>query len=846
MRPALRRTGTLALLCVVAWTSWCAQPARAADFPSAADAARKAHPAAAALLIVHYRRPGGDYEGWNLWAWPSGAEGGSFAFSGADDFGRYAVVPFRQRPDGAGFLVRRGDWEAKDVDGDRGVSFVQDPVQEVWLLAGDATVHRDPRAIDLTPRVKGAFLDAPDRVTLATTQPLTAEQRRGVAFTVRGDTRSAPRCTGVEGPGAGGVYTLKLSARVKEADVGALGVRVPGMDAASVFARGALDAPEFTPLDARLGAACTPAGTRFVTWSPVSDSVTLLLYGSDTTKPARTVPLVRGAKGLWSATVEGDLHGTRYRYRFRSYGKDREVPDIHCVAATADSAFSVVADLAREEPADWRTTPAPEVARPTDEVIYEVHVRDFSVADPSCPPELRGTYLGLAQPGGERPARSGLAHLKDLGVTAVHLLPVHDFTAKPDEYNWGYWTALFNVPESNYASRAGDPLQPVRELREAIQSLHKAGIRVILDVVYNHTSSTGEWSPFDQTVPFYFHRTAPDGSLLNDAGVGNCIADERPMMRKYILDSLEHWTRDYRVDGFRFDLVGTHTPETVKSVCERLLPIRGDLTLYGEPWTGGGPIRFGKGAQRGLRFAVFNDHLRNAIRGDLDGTATGFATGAGGDAAGVRRGVAGAIDDFAQEPLESVAYVSAHDNLTLWDKLVKAQPQASDATRRAMQKLALGIVLTSQGVAFLHGGCDFARTKGGNHNSYDAGDQVNRFDWDRKAAYADVHDYARGLVALRRAHPAFRMDDDAEVRRALRFLDGSGPLAFTLDGTVAKDPWDTILVAYNGGPEAQQLALPGGDWEVVVDAQRAGVSTLATARAAWTMPPWSMFVARRR
>ena len=845
MISAWNRSGLLALLLALACIGGAGSPCSAADFPRAAESARRANPSAEAILIVHYRRPGGDYQGWNLWAWPSGAEGASFQFSGTDTFGRYAVVPFPKRPDGAGFVVRQGDWQAKDVDGDRGVSFAEGAVQEVWLLSGDTAVHRDPSAIDLTPRVKGAFLDAFDRITLATTQPLSDAQRRSMKLAIRGTTGGAPRITGFGEAGPAGVITLKLGSKVKEADIATLELQVPEMAAVPVFARGVLEAPAFTPLEARLGADCSPARTTFATWSPVSESVDLLLFGQDASKPERTVPMKRGAKGLWNATVDGDLHGTRYRYRFRSYGKDREVPDIHCVAATNDSAYSVVADLAREEPADWKRTPVPTLASPTEEVIYEIHVRDYSIADAACPTELRGTYLGLAQPGASKPASSGLAHLKDLGVTSVHLLPVHDFTAKPDEYNWGYWTALFNVPESNYASRKGDPLQPVRDLRQAIQSLHEAGIRVILDVVYNHTSSTGESSPFDQTVPFYFHRTAPDGSLLNDSGCGNAIADERPMMRKYILDSLEHWTRNYRVDGFRFDLVGTHTPETVKAVCERLLPIRGDLTLYGEPWTGGGPIRFGKGAQKGLRFAVFNDHIRNAIRGDLDGTATGFATGPGGDRAAVQRGVRGAIDDFAQEPLESVAYVSAHDNLTLWDKLVKSQPQASDATRRAMQKLALGIVLTSQGIAFLHGGCDFARTKGGNHNSYNAGDEVNRFDWQRKGAYADVHDYVRGLVALRRAHPAFCMDDDEEVRRAVRFLDGGGPVAFTIDGSVATDPWNMILVAYNGEATPATLSLPAGSWQVVVDAKTAGTETVRTVSGEVRLPPWSMLVARR-
>ncbi|MFM7807132.1 MAG: type I pullulanase, partial [Planctomycetota bacterium] len=538
---------------------------------------------------------------------------------------------------------------------------------------------------------------------------------------------------------------VRLATPVADADVASMRLDMPDFPEATVHARGVLDDPRFSPLKAELGAACTRESTTFTTWSPVSHRVDLLLYGDDAKAAPREVPLKRGERGLWSATVPGDLHGTRYRFRFQSYGKDREVPDIHAVAATNDSAFSVVADLSREEPAGWRETGAPTVARQTDEVLYEVHVRDYSVADPACPAELRGTYLGLVQshPAAGGAPSSGIDHLKDLGVTAVHLMPVHDFTAKPDEYTWGYWTALFNVPESNYASRKGDPLAPVRELRQAIEALHKAGIRVVLDVVYNHTSSNGEWSPFDQTVPFYYFRTAPDGSLLNDSGCGNAVADERPMVRKYIVDSLEHWLRDYRVDGFRFDLLGTHTPQTVREACDRLVALRPDITLYGEPWTGGGPTRFGKGAQKGLRIAVFNDHLRNAIRGDLDGTATGFATGPGGDREAVKRGVQGAIDDFAQEPGESVNYASAHDNLTLADKVTKAQPGAGDGVRRAMQKLALGMVLTSQGMPFLHGASDFACTKGGNHNSYDAGDQVNRFDWDRKAAYADVHDYAR-------------------------------------------------------------------------------------------------------
>jgi len=509
------------------------------------------------------------------------------------------------------------------------------------------------------------------------------------------------------------------------------------------------------------------------------------------------------------------------------------VPDMWAFAANADSSRTVVVDLARLEPTGFRDTPAPQLAQPTDEILYEIHVRDYSMRNNAVPPAERGTYLGL----------TNTAHFTELGVTAIHLLPIHDFTAKVGEYNWGYWTTLFNVPESNYSSDPSDPTRAITDLRTVVTALHRANLRVILDVVYNHTSDAGPNSPFNAPAPYYFFRTTPAGRLTNDSGTGNGFADERPMARKYILDSLEHWLRNYQVDGFRFDLLGTHRPETVRAICERVKSIRPDATLYGEPWTGGGPIHFGKGAQKGLPIAVFNDHLRNAIRGDLDGTAIGFATGQGGDTGAIRRGVAGAIDDFTQEPAETINYASAHDNLILWDKIAKTQPSAPDTARRAMQKLALGIVLTSQGIPFLHGGCDFARTKQGNHNSYDAGDDINDFGWTRKETYRDIFDYTRGLIAIRRAHPAFRLDDDAEVRRALRFLETPRMVAFTLDGSIVDDPWKRILVAYNDEPDALVLRLPAGTWQVVANAEKSGISPLSTVRGEAILPPYSLLIA---
>jgi pullulanase len=802
---------------------------------------------AGGVLIVHYIRPDGVYDDWNLWCWGEGADGRGIAFDRRTDAGRYAVIAVGEQERRRGIIVRKGNWTSRDIGHDRWIGLDDDGVTEVWLVSGEPRIFTDPADVDLTVRLTAAFLDSADTITLCTTGLLEDGKAIRVlvdgqpgTYRVRGVDRSRDRGTGRL------VYDVRLNKPVATKDVASLSLAVADRDPLTVYARDVLTEDRFTAFDAELGSRWSPESTTFRVWSPVSDSVDVLLYeDADAPRPARTVAMSATGRGVWEATVKGDLHGAVYCYAYQSYGKRRVAADINCYAATLDSGRSVVVDLSRTDPDGWTGTSGPRLAQPTDEIVYEIHVRDLSIADPSCPPEHRGTYLGLIHRGEAFGVTTGLAHLEELGATAVHLLPVHDFTAPLGQYNWGYWTALFNVPEGNYSTNPHDPLQAITDLKAAIAGLHDAGIRVILDVVYNHTSSSFEYSPFDQSVPWYYFRTSADGTLLNDAGVGNSIADERPMVRKYIVDSTKYWVTEYGIDGMRFDLIGTHHPETVQAICDAVLALRPDLTLYGEPWTGGGPIHFNKGTQRGMRMGVFNDHLRNAIRGDLDGDAIGFATGPGGDLGGIRRGVAGAIDDFADEPIEVVNYASAHDNLTLWDKILRVQPDATDDDRRSMQKLALGVVLTSQGIAFLHGGSAFARTKGGNHNSYNAGDEVNLFDWERKAEYIDVFRYVQGLIELRRSHPAFRLADDALVRRHLDFLDAPGLVAFTLDGAAVDDPWRQILVAYNGEGRAQTLRLPGGDWTVVVDSESAGVESLGRARGSYRLPAYSMVVLHR-
>ncbi|MFM7260579.1 MAG: pullulanase-associated domain-containing protein, partial [bacterium] len=490
---------------------------------------------AESILVVHYHRPGRDYSGWNIWYWPEGRDGQQANLGGEDAFGRYAIIPFAPAPARAGFIIRRGNWEEKDFDQDRFVPLAKGAITEIWVKSGEDGFTTDPSKVDTSVKVVGAFLDRDNLVTLALTAPWKDAEPRALSIeNVRNGGR-APKVKSIKSAGTSGgkaLYEITLARAVDADDVASLRLDFTAgpLEAApptTILARDVLDEPDFTASDARLGAFVADGKTTFTTWSPVANAVDLLLFDRNASEPTRTIALTRGAKGVWSTTVADDLHGTPYRYRFRAYGETREAPDMHGFAANADSSRTVVVNLDRLEPEGFDATPQPKIAHATDEIIYEIHVRDFSARDPRADDAVRGTYLGLvhAAPATADAPSSGLDHLRELGITAVHLLPIHDFTAKVGEYNWGYWTTLCNVPESNYATNPNDPFSAIRELRTAVSRLHASNIRVILDVVYNHTSDAGPSSPFGAAVPGYFFRTTRDGRLMNDSGTGNAFAD---------------------------------------------------------------------------------------------------------------------------------------------------------------------------------------------------------------------------------------------------------------------------------------------------------------------------------
>ena len=611
-----------------------------------------------------------------------------------------------------------------------------------------------------------------------------------------------------------------------------------------------------------LGAVYSPKRTTIKLWAPTAKGVSVILFNDATETASSTIPMLRDKDGVWSAALEEDQSGKYYLYEVTHQEAGAEKPTVYRVndpyarGCSANSGRTLIYNPKKTNPKGWAEDRFVPLKRNVDAVIYEVHVRDFSINKNSgTSDERRGKYLGMVQEGTKTPAgeKSGMNHLTELGITHVHLLPVFDY-AKGDErqkvdqytwYNWGYDPVLYNTPEGSYATDP-DGTTRQKEFKQMVQAFHKNGIGVIFDAVFNHTAATGAgpMSIFDKVVPRYYYRMDQEGRYANGTGCGNEVASEKPMVRKFIGDSVKYWMREYHIDGFRFDLMGIEDRETMLEVYREAKKINPSAIIYGEGWdmervlppermmTQANVSRTG--------IAAFNDGIRDNIKGDAGrGEAPGFVQGAGPPYRGMDRfwlNIKGqstgknieSIDVFS--PNETINYASSHDDHCLWDKLLLSAPDVPDALRANMDKLAVGIVLTAQGVPFLNAGDEFLRSKDRVKNSFNSNDpRVNPIDWTLKSKNKDVFDFYKGMIAMRKAHPAFRMADKEAVNRSMEYVRNvpTNVVAYVLRNNANGDSWKNILVVYNGNLQAQELTIPG-KWIIVANDKKAGTEVLGS------------------
>lgn len=616
----------------------------------------------------------------------------------------------------------------------------------------------------------------------------------------------------------------------------------------------------------------TPQRSVFTLWSPAANEVRLNLYASgEGGHPVEQHTLSPSLNGTWRIVLDKDLKGAFYTFQVRIGDQWLdETPGIWAKAVGVNGNRGAVIDRASTDPEGWAEDKAPELKSFADIVIYEMHHRDFSIAANSGI-KHKGKFLALTENGtvGPKGVATGVDHLKELGVTHVHILPSYDFGSidetrlEENRYNWGYDPKNYNTPEGSYSTRPSEPEFRIREFKEMVQNLHRNGIRVIMDVVYNHTYVRDN-SNFNLTAPGYFYRQNADGTYSDASACGNETASEREMVRRYIVESVKYWVKEYHVDGFRFDLMGIHDTETMNRVKEELARIDPTIFVYGEGWAASdSPLPVERRAVKVnapllKEVAVFSDDLRDALKGSVfEPEQAGFASGRPeGNVETVKFGVVGAIRHpqidysrilycdapYANAPTQVINYVSCHDDLCLVDKLKLSAPADAKAGELVkFDKLAQTIVFTSQGVPFMRAGEEMLHSKKGVHNSFQSPDSINEIDWSLKAKNKEVFDYYKNLIALRKAHPAFRIPTAEEVRNSLHFLDVANPgvVAYTLGEHANGDPWRNILVVYNGNRKPVELLLPQKEWTVVCRDGKIDLNGLTTIRGGKTSIPAS-------
>jgi pullulanase len=830
------------------------------------ETAKNSAPAAAAFKL-HYHRPDGDYDGWKIWSWglPESANL-EINRAGVDEFGAVFFIDAANYKNAGqiGILPKYKEWEKKD-DPNRFIEIsgiINDGIKDIYIVSGKKeTFTQKP---DISPFIKAAFLDSETEITAVLSKKISADgtsllnvrvlqsvqpenhdknlaishialldDNGGVLEAKTGGAKE--KDTHARGGGeaerkdetpASNIVKIKLADHIKYDFSGAppvIKVEIEGFAAAQLKPRNILYSKNFQ-YDGELGCLYGAEASVFKTFAPAAQRCELIIYDSHDAPQSQTHEMARESGGVWSVKAAGDLINKYYKYAVTIDGERREALDPYSKCNTAHNGRAIIID-------DKTPIADPPVFTIDKAVIYEMHIRDFTI-DEKTTVKNRGKFLGAAEENTTHSenteVKTGIDHLKELGVNTVQILPIQDFEndEKSDAYNWGYMPVNFNSPDGWYASDTVDSSRVV-ECKKMIDAFHRNGIKVVIDVVYNHTAEGNEMvrHSFNALAPNYYYRLKANGEYWNGSGCGNEFKSESYMGRKFIIDSLKYWVREYKIDGFRFDLMGLMDTETIYLLTSELKKMNPDIFIYGEPWAAGaaGIEPSVKGVQRGKGFAVFNDIFRDAIKGSVWDDKGGYVQGTRGVEL-IERGVIGSILDFALSPLESINYCEAHDNLTLYDTLIHTTAYDKSITAEKiikMHKLACFLTLTSQGVPFLHAGQEMMRSKDGEENSYNKPDSINKIYWDLKIENAGMVNFVKELISLRMAHPMFRMKSAEEIYANLKFLSRDlqipvAPkcLAYLIERGATGDSWKAALVLVNPRRDTIKFILPEDKWKL--------------------------------
>ena len=618
--------------------------------------------------------------------------------------------------------------------------------------------------------------------------------------------------------------------------------------------------------DGELGVIYSKNSSEFKLWAPLSEEVQLILYGKEYNNLDANKTIIKMNKedrGVWRVIIDEDLNGEYYNYLVRNNGKTCESVDPYAKAVSINGEKSMVIDMEITNPTGWSNDKRPLLKAATDSIIYEAHIRDLTKNEASgVLPALRGKYIGAVLENSKIKNTSittGFDHLKELGVTHIHLMPVFDYGSiderydSPDNYNWGYDPQNYNVPEGSYSTNPYEGSVRISEFKEMVYKFHQAGIRVVMDMVYNHTYNLE--SPLNITVPGYYYRQDQYGNYSNGSGCGNETASERYMYRKYMIDSVLYWVKEYHIDGFRFDLMGLHDLETMRIIRNELNKVDESIIMYGEGWTCyNTPLNSNESAVKNniikfddLQIAAFSDDARDSIKGSVFlKESLGFVNGGDNFEESIKYAICASTKHdeidlskviyskvfWANEPYQTITYDSAHDNNTLFDKLRMSCKDENEEEILKMNKLAAAIVLTSQGISFLHEGEEFARVKENLEgeiieNSYNSSDYINELKWLRKQRYIDLFNYYKGLIKLRKEYKAFRMNSNKEIQKNISFMTKSNEfnedhiVGYMINTEDYEESYSKIAVIFNSNKYDVEVHLNEGGWSVLVDNEKA-------------------------